>query len=333
MAIYKETISLCAECAKDSPAHYEESADGMWLFTDCSDHGQTREKVENDAAFFKWGYEQDYAKNYAHLILPITYRCNLNCKYCYTLSNAPFALPGDRSFAELARIIEGFDGNITLIGGEPTIRDDLLELIGSAKINRRRKISLGTNGQKLKDMAYVKGLKEAGLDFVFLSLNDVAYEGSAIIRKNKITALSNCQKLRLPVWLHQTIDDLKQLDSLFPVVAEYGKTIFNMTIRAVKPFGLIHPETEFFVSDILKYLGADNAYSKGFSFFNRQISLGGIPAKICSWVNDVARLDPIDSRYLISDGTMTAFHRGMKMDEVLILGRNRPRQRLSSGSS
>lgn len=317
MTVYKETIGLCPECAGDSPARYEERSDGMWLALDCERHGRTEEKVENDAAFFKWGYEKTYSKPYNHLVLPVTYRCNLNCKYCYTLSNADFDLPKDRSFDEMAKIMDGFYGNITLIGGEPTVRGDIIDLIRRAKAGRRRKVSLGTNGQKLRDIGFVESLQEAGLDFVFLSLNDELYDGPKV-RENKLRALANCLELDMPVWLHQTVSGLSQVDSLLPVLAKYKKVIFNVTLRAVKPFGLLYPENEIFCSDIIKHLGKADDCGPGTNMFNREIQLEGIRAKVCSWVNDVVRCDPIDSSYVISDGTMTTFHRGMRVDEVLL---------------
>lgn len=319
MTAYKESVGLCPECAQDSAARYEERADGMWLILECPEHGRADEKVENDAAFFRWGYEQEYAHAYSHLVLPVTYRCNLSCKYCYTLSNADFDLPGDRPFEEMAKIIDGFDGNVTLIGGEPTVRGDIMDLIRRAKARRRRKVSLGTNGQKLKDIAFVKALQEAGLDFVFLSLNDELYDGPAV-RQNKLRTLVNCFELDMPVWLHQTVESLSQVDSLLPVLQEYKKVVFSVTLRAVKPFGLLYPEDEIFGSDIIKYLGKADDYGPGFNFFNREIRLEGISVKVCSWVNDVVRCDAVDSRYLISNGTITGFHRGMKVDEVLLKG-------------
>lgn len=58
---------------------------------------------------------------------------------------------------------------MTLIGGEPTVRQDLLHLIRSAKTQKPdNKISIGTNGQRLEEIKFVKELKDSGLDFVFL---------------------------------------------------------------------------------------------------------------------------------------------------------------------
>ncbi len=315
--IYAKTQSLCPSCAMDAPAEYEERATGMWLHVDCPQDGRSSEKIAGDADFFKWGYEQKYEKPIGHLVIPVTYRCNLNCRYCYTLSNSSLALPPDWPASTLKEIFERESENITLLGGEPTLRPDLSDLIEAAKHTRsERKVSVGTNGQKLALHQYARQLKESGLDFVFLSLNDPHYEESTEIYSNKLQALDNCAELGLRVWLQRTIDNLDQLDSLLEVIQAYRRIIFHVTIRSVKPFGVRLPSRQVFVSEIISYLGKARAYTKGVSPFNRYLRLYGKPTKICSWVNDVSRVDPIDSDYLISTGLITKFHRGMKLDEL-----------------
>lgn len=319
-SITDKTLSLCPICVKDSPSHYEETPEGMLLHVECPEHGASVEKVENDSEFFKYGYEQEYKRRVKHLALPITYRCNLSCIYCYTLSNSSGHLPEDKTLEWLLEVIKDFDGNITLIGGEPTVRDDLTDLIiGAKEVMNSRKLSLGTNGQRLKDLDFAAKLKDSGLDFVFLSLNDICYEESASIYNNKIKALDNCLKLNIPVWLQRTIDDLSQIDSIFDIVEKYSSVVFNLTLRAVKPFGTYYPKSQIYTSDIAKYLDNESSAMKGTTPFNRHVYIKGKRTKICSWVNDMVRLDPIDSNYLISDGTLTTFHRGMKLDENLLL--------------
>ncbi len=321
--LYLETISLCPECAKDCPAYYEEKHDGVFLNVHCDEHGLSEERVECDSEFFKWGYEQKYKRPYEHLVIPITYRCNLKCKYCYTLSNSSLSLPEDRTTETLAEIVKNFDGSINFIGGEPTLRDDLMQLIRIAKAKDiSRIVSISTNGQKLRDINFVKELKDSGLDYVFLSLNDIAYEESATVHQNKVEALKNCEKLNMPVWLSQTIDNLSQLDSTLNILSTYNKTIFQVTIRAVKPFGVLYPSEEVFVSDMVKYLSKENKYTKGTNPFNRYVHINRKKIKLCSWVNDMKRLDPIDFHYVISNNMLTTFHRGMKTDEVLIKRQN-----------
>lgn len=319
--IYRETVSLCPICAKDSPAYYEERADEVYLRVECDWCGIYIEKVESDMRFFAEGYEQEYERLVKHLIVPVTYRCNLACKFCYTFSNSSFRRPCDRPVEWITGIAGDFGGNCTLIGGEPTVREDLPDIIRATKhaIGKKR-ISIGTNGQRLGDIEYLKGLKGNGLDFVFLSLNDIEYEESESVYRNKIEALRNCLKLNIPVWFQRTIDDLKQLDSVPEILDSFKKAIYNVTLRAVKPFGPYWPVKQIFVSDIVKYLGKESSATKGTMPFNRYVVLKGKTTKVCSWVNDVKMTDPVDSNYVISDGTLTTFHRGMKMDEKIIMG-------------
>ena len=306
---------------KRLPGIYEERDGGMFFKIECDDHGIFTEKVECDSRFFKQRYELEYKGHVRHLVFPITYNCNLKCKYCYTLSNSSLPLPQDREPGEITNRIKDFNGNVTLIGGEPTLRDDLLHIIRSAKeVMGTNVLSLGTNGIKLSDIKYVKALKESGLDFVFISLNDIRYEGLSTKQyyENKIDAMNNCLKLRMPVWLQRTIDHLDQMAEINDLLETYKKIIFSVTIRIVQPFGLYYPRNQAFPSEILKYFKKENDYTKGVNPFNCHIRLKGKKTKICSWIPDMKRLDPIDSSYIISNDMLTTFHRGMKMDEILL---------------
>jgi len=317
--VYAETIGLCPTCGKDSPAFYREERYGMVLFLDCIEHGQFIEKVESDSRFFKERYALEYDKCAEHLVLPLTYRCNMRCRYCYTLSNATMLYPEDRIQSRICEIIRIYKGNIMLSGGEPTLRNDLFHFIRTAKAaNERRKISIATNGLKLKDIGFVRQLRDSGLDFVFLSCNDKEYEKSKAAHDNKIVALDNCQKTGIPVWISRIIEHVGQVDSLFEIIERYKKTIFQITIRSPKPFGVTHPVRQVYVSDILKYLRKESEYAKGRSPFNVYIRLQGKKVKITSWVNDMKRLDPIDDDYLISNDTVLPFHRGKRIDELLL---------------
>lgn len=289
----------------------------MWLHVDCPQDGRSSEKAERDVDFFKWGYEQEYRKPVSHLVVPITYRCNLNCRFCYSLSNSSLALPPDWPVSTLREIFERESSNITLLGGEPTVRSDLPDIIAIAKETRKgRRVSVGTNGQKPAQLQYARELKESGVDFIFLSLNDLEYEESPAIHARKMRALENCAEIGLPVWLQRTLDSLEQLDSLLEVMEAYRGIIFKVTIRSVKPFGIHRPSKDVFVSDMISYLGQEDAYTKGVNPFNRNIRLYGTSVKMCSWVYDAPRVDPTDSDYLISTGAISKFHRGMKLDEL-----------------
>ncbi len=318
---YRETVSLCPHCGADSPARYEVRADAVRLLIDCPAHGVSSEAVESDPAFFRAGYERDYRPPVAHLVFPLTYRCNVACRYCYTLSNVGSGRLPDRSLKRIMALFGATTGNVTLIGGEPTVRDDLPQIVRAMKAAAPgRRISVASNGQKLADPAYLGSLQDAGLDFVFLSVNDIAYEDSDTTLARKLAALENCNRAGMPVWLQRTVDSLDQLDSLSPLVERYGRVVFKTTVRAVKSYGAQYPAVQVHVSDMIRRLGREDAFDWGTMPFNRVIRLGGRPAKVCSWVNDVRRTDPLDSAYILSNDEITQFHRGMKLDELMLKG-------------
>jgi radical SAM protein with 4Fe4S-binding SPASM domain len=98
--------------------------------------------------------------------LAITYRCNNNCYFCYT--------GGPRKVAELnatdwKKILDKlWDSGIPQVvftGGEPTLREDLVELIDHA---REFVTGLVTNGRRLTNLA--RDLKRVDLDYVQVSL-------------------------------------------------------------------------------------------------------------------------------------------------------------------
>ena len=102
--------------------------------------------------------------------LALTYRCNDNCAHCYN------ARP--RSFPELTteewkHILDQLWAlgipHVVFTGGEPTLRQDLPELIAHAERNGQI-TGINTNGRLLADPALVRRLVDAGLDHVQVTL-------------------------------------------------------------------------------------------------------------------------------------------------------------------
>ncbi len=101
--------------------------------------------------------------------LALTYRCNINCSHCYNQRRESAEL----TTAEWKKIIQTlWDKGIPHIdftGGEPTLRDDLVDLVTYAE-DLGLITGLLTNGVRLADKAYVRRLKQAGLDYVQVTL-------------------------------------------------------------------------------------------------------------------------------------------------------------------
>lgn len=315
---YAETISTCSKCGEDIKGTFWKTDSGIQLDTYCGVHGVATEIVEKNVNLFCAAYEYQGYKPIQYLILPVTYKCNLECKFCYAHSNYKHSIPNDRSIDSLIKIIND-SGCLTvnLAGGEPTVRKDLAELISAIKKETMvKRVCVVTNGQNTINENYLSTLREHGMDFLFLPLFIPGYNPEGIIVSNIRRSLENANKLNIPVWIQATIENTEQIKYVMTIVEQYQRIIFNITIRSVRPYGLIDPKEMVFVSDILQYLGKENNCDFGNHPFNRFIKLFGRNTKVSSWVNDRVKLDPYDALYVIHDDRILPFHKGMILDDI-----------------
>lgn len=100
------------------------------------------------------------------------YDCNLACDYCtITPAMRARALPSARVVAELRRGREdGYDA-VSLTGGEPTIRADLLGLVKAARALGYADVKLQTNGLVLAAPGNMARLAAAGVSRVHVSIH------------------------------------------------------------------------------------------------------------------------------------------------------------------
>lgn len=136
------------------------------------------------------------------LFADITHRCNMACANCYIPVRDLPDLPIDWLYAILERLPRR--ARIRLVGAEPTMREDLPEII--ARVRKLGHIpTILTNGLKLGRRSYVDRLRTAGLRTVYLSLNgglrDDLYEeiDGAACAARKLKALDNTLAARMNV--------------------------------------------------------------------------------------------------------------------------------------
>jgi hypothetical protein len=90
---------------------------------------------------------------------------------------------------------------IQITGGEPTIREDLLDIVHLAKEVGFSHVQVNTNGLKLADsVEYCKQLKAAKVNTVYMSFDGVTKKTNPWIEKNK-QAIENLRKANLKVVL------------------------------------------------------------------------------------------------------------------------------------
>lgn len=201
------TQSVCPECLQRIPAQRVARGEDVFLKKCCPEHGKYQVRIwQGEAAYLNWNSPQvpsspavcatekdrgcpfdcglcpDHRQQTCCVLLEVTNKCNLQCPVCFAAS-----LPDEQEQPDLA-VIEGWyrmlmnsggPYNIQLSGGEPTVRDDLPEIISMGKRLGFDFFQVNTNGLRLAtDDEYVGRLKAVGLNCVFLQfdgMNDNVY--------------------------------------------------------------------------------------------------------------------------------------------------------------
>jgi cyclic pyranopterin phosphate synthase len=114
-----------------------------------------------------------FGREIEYLRLSVTNKCNLNCSYCKRSDDADGEII---TFNEIEKIVDLFSKlgikKIRLTGGEPLIREDILEIISLCKNKYGVKdVALTTNGILLANKS--NELKNAGLDRVNISIDSL----------------------------------------------------------------------------------------------------------------------------------------------------------------
>jgi len=114
----------------------------------------------------------------------LTNRCQCNCKHC-GVSKLRQAIKGELTIEQIDLLFQDLRLAgclvVDLFGGEPTLRHDLFDIIGRGK-SYGFFVSLETNGYVI-DEAYMDRLAAAGLDQIYLSLDDYRGEVHDEIRR------------------------------------------------------------------------------------------------------------------------------------------------------
>lgn len=196
----RHTYSVCPVCLKRIPAKREERDGQIYLVKTCPDHGTFSSVIwRNKRKFADWRGERPAVGENENLncptgcglcaehrratcctLLEITARCNMNCTFCFAEPDGAQDPSLDRVKRWIDDLTEPGKTLLQLSGGEPTVRDDLPEIVAYAKQAGCKYVQLNSNGLRLaEDEAFVKRLADAGLSFVFMQfdgVDDAVYE-------------------------------------------------------------------------------------------------------------------------------------------------------------
>jgi radical SAM protein with 4Fe4S-binding SPASM domain len=104
--------------------------------------------------------------------IALTYRCNNACRFCYAYS--PYRDTGEMTTEEVKRVIDIIVDDakvpsLSFTGGEPTLREDLFELIAYGR-DKGLRVNLITNGRRCGNNDFVQKLVDAGLNSAQVSI-------------------------------------------------------------------------------------------------------------------------------------------------------------------
>ncbi len=200
----------CNSCHKRVPARTVMREEQVYLVKCCEDCGDTQTLISSDAAqyFRKRSLDRphDYRgcsfeclsckhpKRPQTIFLDITNRCNLNCPICIAnVSAMGFRYEPPMEYFE--KIFSHFGQmnprpSVQLFGGEPTVREDLVDIINLAwSYDVRPRVV--TNGLRLADEEYCRKLLSTGVRILF------SYDGAELETYRRLRNKSKALPLKL----------------------------------------------------------------------------------------------------------------------------------------
>ncbi|MBV8047199.1 MAG: radical SAM protein [Paludibacterium sp.] len=271
--VLAHTESVCPQCLRRLPATRVAENDNVYLVKACPEHGAFRTVIwrglDNYVAWgarpgaaapprgagprlegcpFDCGLCAEHRQHSCCVLVEVTERCNLRCPVCFASAGGTRGDPSQAAIRDwlTALYATSPDVNLQLSGGEPTVRDDLPEIIAMAREIGFDFVQLNTNGIRLsRDPAYARRLALAGLDCVFLQFDALDDQRYRVIRgidllDAKLAAIDHCRRARLGVVLVPTLVpgvNTQAIGALVDFAARHTPTVRAIHFQPVSYFG------------------------------------------------------------------------------------------------
>lgn len=206
---FGRTRSVCPECLKTIPAERVAVGDTVYLDKTCPAHGRFVTPIWRGLRSYEtWsrsrraaslptsvatditegcprdcGLCADHRQQGCCVLVEVTSRCDLVCPVCFASAGRHGAdMPIEEIGVALDKLRAGSGQvHIQLSGGEPTVRDDLPEIVALVRAKGFDFVQLNTNGIRIgREPGYLAALADAGLDCVFLQFDGL---GDDILRQ------------------------------------------------------------------------------------------------------------------------------------------------------
>ena len=321
------TKSVCPVCLRTIDAEKAVGDDGyIYLTKACPEHGSFETLIWEGGIvdYLKWdsapgggnapdrtmpvkdgcprdcGLCEEHESAGCCVLLELTKRCNLRCPVCFASAGEGSVEPTLSEISALYDMLmeRGGPFNIQLSGGEPTLRDDLPEIVRLGRSKGFSFFQLNTNGLRLADEpGYAHILREAGVSCAFLQfdgLRDSTYEalrGRALL-DTKLRAIDSCAAAGLPVVLVPTLVpgiNVSEIGEMLRFALSRAPQVRGVHFQPVSYFGrceLKEPEMRLTIPRILREIEAqtDGAMKEA------DFAGGGAESAYCSFHASYKRL-------------------------------------------
>lgn len=236
-----ETKSLCPVCMGPIGARKVAKNGHVYMVKECPEHGSFMAiiwradaehytnwgKVSEPAVGpltsitevdkgcpFDCGICPDHKANACTMVMEVTRGCNLRCPVCFASAEAhENDEPDLQKIQGMFQKILEVAGNpaVQLSGGEPTIRDDLPQIISLGRQMGLEHILVNTNGIRIaEDRNYLRRLVDSGAGTIYLQFDGVTddvyqYTRGANLFQSKSGAIRSCAREGVGVILVVTL--------------------------------------------------------------------------------------------------------------------------------
>jgi len=230
-AIDKDVTSLCPICLRVIDAHIFQERDAIMICKKCPDHGEFQEVYWSDAHLYReferyreegtglenpliagdncpcdCGICSNHRTGTLLAIIDLTNRCNMNCPICFADTKTDERLY-EPSLQQISEMMQNLRNErpapcpaVQFSGGEPTLREDLTQIISMAKDIGFSQIQIATNGLRLASSPDLcQNLRNAGLNTIYMQFDGLTDETYRTLRGRnmfhvKLKAIENSRQ-------------------------------------------------------------------------------------------------------------------------------------------
>jgi MoaA/NifB/PqqE/SkfB family radical SAM enzyme len=174
----------------------------------------------------------------------VGFDCNNACVFCCDRTARSLSAKTTAELKKEIMVARRLASRLHLIGGEPTIRADILELVSYARGRGFEYIMLTTNGRRLSEFNFTYQLVKAGVSQLVISLH-----GHSAVSHDFLTArrgsfaqlkrgISNLKKLGFKnIGINTTVSkrNFRHLDKIAKIVSGYKITRWELIWIAAEP--------------------------------------------------------------------------------------------------